>query len=154
MIFKVKFPCCHTLGSSSSSASSFSFACSGKGRPTPTPTCRCFWGAAAATKGCKLINENAFIHASDDVGRLEPKQVRARVQIRIRNGARLAAYVTLLVLLSRTCVATTCCFIRQRNVSLTGIAFRSLPTGNFSCFCCLLTPLFMATRSKVSVRTP
>lgn len=62
MIFKVKFPCCHTLGSSS-----FSFACS-KGRPTPTPTCRCFWGAAAATKGCKLINENAFIHASDDDG--------------------------------------------------------------------------------------
>lgn len=152
MIFKVKFPCCHTLGSSSSSASSFSFACSsGKGRPTPTPTCRCFWGAAAATKGCKLINENAFIHASDvDDGVWS--QNRFELEFRYVYGT--GQLMLLLVLLSRTCVATTCCFIRQRNVSLTSIAFRSLPTGNFSSFCCLLTPIFIATRSKVSVRTP
>lgn len=136
MIFKVKFPCCHTLGSSSSSsASSFSFACS-KGRPT-TPTWWCFWGAAAATKGCKLINENAFIHASDVDADGVWSQNRFELEFRFVYGTGHDWQLMLLhVLLSRTCVATTCCFIRQRNVSLTGIAFRSLPTGNFSSFCC------------------
>lgn len=63
------------------------------------------------TKGCKLINENAFIHASDEARTGSDWGIRG-----LGLDWQLKFLSSVFMLLSRTCVATTCCFIRRHRM--------------------------------------
>lgn len=92
------------------SASSFSFACVDDADANNMSS----FGVQLQswnTKGCKLINENAFIHASDEA--------RTGSDLGIRGLGldwQLKFLSSVFMLLSRTCVATTCCFIRRHRM--------------------------------------